>query len=612
MMRSLYSGVAGLKTHQVKMDVIGNNIANVNTVAYKSQSITFSELMYQTTQSASGPNETTGTAGTNAKQIGLGVQSAAISTAITQQGSTQTTGNAFDLRITGNSFFVVSDGSSNYFTRDGSFYVDAVGNLAMSSNGYNVMGWLVNKDGEIVQDNVKKLQIMSPENMTSDPKATEQATMTGIIDKLDSQVLGDGKVINLAFYDNMGYSYTARFRMNGTDEEGNYILNLKDVLDANNESILDKFDAKVYTGSNSSGANSYATKAATYSLLDGYDMENPSNGVIKYKDSKWSPAQEIELTPADIFSSYDPSTGKLAANSATTQYKGLSYPDPKDSTKTTNYTVEDAAKAYAEAFGFDNYEDFLSLTVQTQDTTSNPVTIGSLLKAGTFSYIDSDGTTTVPLFDADGTLATDGYVTPAGTAIAVRYNQATGSLTGLNGSTNISAFNPTIEPKESSTENPFAKAINIDMSATKNLNNEGTSTASATSGDADGKGTGCALGKMTGVSIQNNGMIYGAYDNGQTKLLGQIAVASFSNAAGLEKQGDNLYKATLNSGEFDGIGVDITADGGYMSTGVLEMSNVDLSSEFTELITTQRGFQANSRIITVSDTLLEELVNLKR
>ncbi|MCR5012043.1 MAG: flagellar hook-basal body complex protein [Lachnospiraceae bacterium] len=610
MMRSLYSGVAGLKTHQVKMDVIGNNIANVNTVAYKSQSITFSELMYQTTQSASGPNETTGTAGTNAKQIGLGVQSAAISTAITQQGSTQTTGNAFDLRITGNSFFVVSDGTSNYFTRDGSFYVDAVGNLAMSSNGYNVMGWLVNDEGEIVQDNVKKLQIMSPENLTSDPKATELATMTGIIDKLDSQVLGDGKVINLAFYDNMGYSYTARFRMNGTDEEGNYILNLKDVLDANNESILDKFDAKVYTGSNASGANSYGTKAASYSLLDGYDMENPSNGEIKYKDSKWSPSQEITLSPNNIFNNYDPSTGKISDGDAT--YNGLSYPDPKDPTKTINYTKADAAKAYAEAFGFDNYEDFLSLTVQVNDTTSNPITIGSLLKSGTYSYTDSDGSTNVPLFAADGTLSTDGYVTPAGSAISVRYNQATGTLTGLNGSTNISAFNLTIEPKESSTENPFAKAIKIDMSATKNLNNEGTSTAAATSGDADGKGTGCALGTMTGVSIQNNGMIYGAYDNGQTKLLGQIAVASFSNAAGLEKQGDNLYSATLNSGEFDGIGVDITADGGYMSTGVLEMSNVDLSSEFTELITTQRGFQANSRIITVSDTLLEELVNLKR
>ena len=107
-------------------------------------------------------------------------------------------------------------------------------------------------------------------------------------------------------------------------------------------------------------------------------------------------------------------------------------------------------------------------------------------------------------------------------------------------------------------------------------------------------------------------MIYATYDNGQTKLLGQIAVAKFANATGLEKMGENLYAATLNSGQFDGVGVDVTADGGKVSTGILEMSNVDLSTEFTELITTQRGFQANSRIITVSDTLLEELVNLKR
>ncbi|MBQ2934966.1 MAG: flagellar hook-basal body complex protein, partial [Lachnospiraceae bacterium] len=114
------------------------------------------------------------------------------------------------------------------------------------------------------------------------------------------------------------------------------------------------------------------------------------------------------------------------------------------------------------------------------------------------------------------------------------------------------------------------------------------------------------------INVQKDGMIYATYDNGQSRLLGQIAVATFANASGLAKEGDNLYSATMNSGEFDGIGVDITTGGGYMNTGVLEMSNVDLSSEFTEMITTQRGFQANSRIITVSDTLLEELTNLKR
>lgn len=142
--------------------------------------------------------------------------------------------------------------------------------------------------------------------------------------------------------------------------------------------------------------------------------------------------------------------------------------------------------------------------------------------------------------------------------------------------------------------------------------NSGACTIAATSGDKNGLGMGRKLGEMSGIAIQQNGMIYASYDNGMTRLLGQIAVAEFANASGLEKAGDNLYSATLNSGEFDGIGVDITANGGKMSTGMLEMSNVDLSAEFTEMITTQRGFQANSRIITVSDTLLEELTNLKR
>ena len=116
----------------------------------------------------------------------------------------------------------------------------------------------------------------------------------------------------------------------------------------------------------------------------------------------------------------------------------------------------------------------------------------------------------------------------------------------------------------------------------------------------------------TEVAIGKDGKISASYDNGDQRVIAQIAVANFVNPSGLEKIGDNLFQATMNSGEFDGIGQDVTADGGYFATGVLEMSNVDLAAEFTDMITTQRGYQANSRIITVSDTLLEELINLKR
>ena len=134
MMRSLYSGVAGLRTHQTRMDVIGNNIANVNTTAYKAKTMNFSDMLYQTTQAGTAANPSNNTGGTNPRQIGLGVKGAAINTSITQEGAHQSTGNPFDLKISGEAFFVVSDGTSTYYTRDGSFDVDDDGNLVMSTS----------------------------------------------------------------------------------------------------------------------------------------------------------------------------------------------------------------------------------------------------------------------------------------------------------------------------------------------------------------------------------------------------------------------------------------------------------------------------------------------
>jgi flagellar hook protein FlgE len=122
---------------------------------------------------------------------------------------------------------------------------------------------------------------------------------------------------------------------------------------------------------------------------------------------------------------------------------------------------------------------------------------------------------------------------------------------------------------------------------------------------------GAPPGSLNGVSIGSDGKISGKYSNGKTKILWQIPVAKFKNPAGLERVGNNLYSATPNSGEFDGVGEE-AAGGTSLLPGVLEMSNVDLASEFTDMITTQRGFQANSRIITTSDEMLQELVNLKR
>ena len=159
--------------------------------------------------------------------------------------------------------------------------------------------------------------------------------------------------------------------------------------------------------------------------------------------------------------------------------------------------------------------------------------------------------------------------------------------------------------------NPFSD-IEIDFSTLQNLSNGGSSTAAMSNGNSDGEGDGKHVGALIGLSVDQSGKIYGSYDNGNTTLLGQIAVARFGNASGLESIGNNCYRTTMNSGLFDGIGVEMDSDGSTIDSGTLEMSNVDLATEFTQMITTQRGYQANSRVISTSDSILEELVNLKR
>lgn len=550
MMRSMYSGVSGLKTHQTKMDVIGNNIANVNTVGFKSSSVTFSEIMYQNLSGASGPNALTGTGGVNAKQIGLGVTTGSTSVNITGAGASQTTGRAFDIKLndtnSATSFFIVSNGSGTQFTRAGSFYVDGAGNLCMTSTGYNVMGWQVDPTtGDIRKDTVSALRVMSEKNMTSAPEATVNGRCEGVLDKNSTDVTSEaGQAMNLSFYDALGYSYVAKFAIKETNRDtGEYTVELTDILDSTNKSILDQTKYDSVTGTYDPdylgdifGAVKSQTK--TYTPRAGWTTVDAANNIFEYNATYYR---------------YDAAAGNLVevADNGGGNYVQV----PGGTTKTL-----------AEAFGVSPYATGITMTngVVTANVSSANYTLKFNPDDGVFDYIGATGQDNVFLNLKD-------------------------TLGG-------------------NFEN-----IDIDFTGTKWFDNGGSSTIGMDKGDVDGKtGTGKKVGDMIGVFVDTNGKIYGSYDNGNTILLGQIAVAQFANAMGLEKVGDNCYTTTLNSGEFDGIGVDITADGSKMTSGELEMSNVDLSTEFTQMITTQRGFQANSRVITTSDTLLEELVNLKR
>ncbi len=479
MMRSLFSGVSGLKVHQTKMDVIGNNISNVNTIGFKSSSVTFSDVFYQTTQNASGPNSATGMTGRNAMQIGLGSNVASITSAITASGASQRTDNPFDIMIEGDSFFVVNKGGTNYFTKAGSFNIDANGTLSTAS-GASVMGWQVDPNDvtKTVADKVSPLTIMSPDNLYAEPEATTACYISGNIDSMDTQLTtSTGKMVNLTFYDSLGHSYTADMVVKRpADAEGNNVFGVE-ISDIKDETGLSIF-----------------AKA----------------------------------------------------------------------------TIEDD---------------------------------------GTITYSLNDAITSVGINDSTGAIDLDettGKVKVTMEPVMLNFNAATGAFVGI-GDDNSKSATLTI----TSEDGPF-KPIAIDFSSLTMYSSSGSSSLEATKGDLTGNGAGKQVGNMTGVSIDASGKIYGKYDNGDSRLLGQIAVASFSNPAGLEAVGNSMYSATQNSGDFDGIGQDPTQGGGSLTTGVLEMSNVDLSQQFTDMITTQRGFQANSRIITTSDTLLEELINLKR
>lgn len=485
MMRSLWSGVSGLKVHQTKMDVLGNNIANVNTVGFRASTTNFTDVFYQTTQGATGPNANTGAAGRNAMQIGLGANVATIAVDLSGNGATNRTDRGMDLMINGDAFFVVRSNGATYFTKSGALDIDADGTLYCTTNGATVLGWGVDENGEIRKDIVDSLKLMTPENQSAKPSPTRNVTLSGNIDSKDKQVAysvdGTGYPISIQFFDNVGNKYTAKLKVmlanDSTDSQ--FSVSLTDILDENG-SILKR----------------------------------------KILDENGNPTYE----------------------------------------KTDQYVM--------------------------------------------FAGQDLSGYTC----DVDGTLHF-----PNSEAL-LTFNGSTGEFVSVTGEV-PGILNLTLNAGEAAVDdegNPFPLGgIDIDFSGLTKYKTSGTCSVDPKRGDRNGYNAGNSAGQLNGFSIGTDGRVYAVYDNGDNKLLGQIAVASFPNPSGLEAQGNSLFAATLNSGEFDGVGKDITEIGSF-SVGALEMSNVDLATEFTNMITTQRGFQANSRTITTSDTLLEELINLKR
>lgn len=413
--------------------------------------------------------------------------------------------------------------------------------------------------------------------------------------------------MNFEFYDNAGYLYTAKFSVHATSSNGSYYIKLNDIKDSTGASLPDDVLSKITFGTTMEVETSipYTPKNGAATVHGSLAFAGAATGTVA--DIATSVTTIDAQLLEDVYG-IDPAVSATFTEIKFDENGGVSILKSNPAAKDTYYSPK---KGVTSTFTVTTVDVPNEAGTTTQVTPGAPVAVPGTAPLDAAGLLDLYGLDIVAEQVKEIQVNADGSITitkkNVDNAASLEFNPGTGKFVSIGGN-----GQGMITLGLAGADGERFKDINMDFSTCSNVNNNGSSTISSAKGTSSGLGAGRAEGEMISIAIDQSGVITAAYDNGMSRCLGQIATAAFANPSGLEKVGDNLYTATNNSGDFDGTGVDITAGGGKMQAGVLEMSNVDLSQEFTEMITTQRGFQANSRIITVSDTMLEELTNLKR
>ena len=676
MMRSMYSGVSGLKGHQTKMDVIGNNIANVNTTGFKSGRLTFADTLSQTQAGASAPGDNIG--GTNPKQIGLGVGISTIDTLFTD-GSVQATGKNTDLCLTGNGLFVVNANGERYYTRNGAFEFDKDGNYVQPGKGYKVQGYMASSDGTLtpageptdIQIKVGKSSghksstlATYTQNLNATPTGYEISNIVvtradGTTETMDNYSPSgvDGATITLGT--STGKSYvldsTAAYSFTTGDSLVGRTLFTSTVnsVTADNTGEVGLTLGVGSAISSINGGTTYTIPAAnipsgTFKYGDTYTLTGTivTNGVttdgtdtaettltvdLNLPDGTVVSGVVIKVPPPENFTyqdgmtvSFDLPIEEITANSGA----DVTCANGNTVTLDNSLTVNSADTSYTYQ-GQASDGDVLSVTRQAEITsvsvTTADGTILDALKGQSYSRGGSfypSITTTINTYDSRGSVHTipvlftktaeNNWVL----TLAEGATKTTITSTGTDGTT-------TTEVELTATDLKFdTTGKYLSGTASLSLRTDGTTVPQQVAinltgltqytGDSTIKAEadGYADGTLKSVSIDSSGIITGVYTNGLRKTEAQVAIAQFANVAGLTKVGSSLYQVSNNSGEV-GFG-SASALGCTITSSALEMSNVDVANEFSDMIITQRGFQSNSKIITVRDEMLETMINMKR
>ena len=690
MLRSLMTAVTGVKAHQTMLDVTGNNIANVNTTGYKKDFTVFQDLLYQTSQGASGPGDNRG--GINPAQVGLGVIVSSIET-IHTQGPAQYTGNKSDMMINGDGFFVLRSSSSTLFSRAGAFGRDAENNLVQSGTGYRVQGYKMERDPLNPQNFVRASEtsdINIPMGKKMEPRATTVVKYQCNLDSRSSAYLPYG-FPDLPYNEKCGWpgnpSGVAKIKMDGVEYDMSFKTNLasadgKGYLTVTVENGGEKqelvFDMegidggkpKLAVGTHVPAAPVFPGTNPPVAMTLDYD---DSTGGLKIKNPSGATVFEYNLkadmryasftlkngaTETPVIAEFDETPSKLSGTPTTLT---LWYP------KTGGGGMERlTAKVHFKPDGkFDFVEpiegippagfvfaagatqnvriavvsDGMALAVQQAKDLANPKepfdTLAQINQGGFHQtkkdIFDCQGnkyTLEVNfkkitenrwrweafLLDSEGKQVTgpdceDSTGSSSGNSSAIVPTSSSGEIA-------FCGCGPICDPLEQEIEIPFSLKGMTNSKIKLNFGGDGdklngvTQYASETTTKAIYQ-DGYTMGVLKDFNVGKDGTISGTYSNGQVQPLYRVALATFANQQGLEKVGETAFIPTINSGEAN---IDAADSGGKgtITGGTLEMSNVDLTEEFTRLIISQRGFQANTRVVTTSDQILEEVVNLKR
>ena len=722
MMRSLFSGVAGIKVHQTRMDVIGNNIANINTIGFKSSRTTFSDMLSQLQSSAAAPTD--GLGGINAKQIGLGVNVESIDLIFTDS-SPQQTGKNTDLALSGNGLFVLKNGNQSYYTRNGAFMFDESGYYVMPGSGLRVQGW--NATDGAINTNGTPTDINVPVGKTMEATATTAIDYSGNLDKESLTITriqptktstGDlGEVTTHNYSTQVAITYTpsggtettinvtAATKTSYPTEEGSNNVNLKygkvtTVTTGSGDDAVTTYTAEILddegnvlttltglTGDRPVAGGTYTGATATAASSDGsytsvnVDGTNALAAKITLSDGStvnvtsgyYEVGKSIPVTT--LATVYDSLGGVhevtlLMDKSPTSTDDNLTDINAIATEKIT-YTYFDASgnsQTVVLPYGDTSISDDFTTDENTGDETYQYTKTYNLKKLSDteYSFTDESGDTfTINRAGTDPNY-TYSYTDKSGTPVTVEaddldldkltYARTVNAIKGESGYDNrwrvyIAPGEGLKGPADSGYQNSYTITESDGSVTTGTMNNINyvyfddrgqfisngqrdlgsiTFTYSNGNGAAEQDSNisfegltqyannttsfpitnGNAAGILQSLAIDGNGIISGTYTNGLVQKEGQIAVAQFSNSGGLTKVGTTIYQESNNSGSAN---IKTISDFGLsVISSALEMSNVDLANEFSDMIITQRGFQANSKVTTVSDEMLETLVNMKR